>query len=143
MWNINAPQGRIRYAIFTKFAQFVPRFRLRYLLKFRWICSRRYGAMGVLSCWGLVVPKFSATPSGETVCQNRKSFRGARTCSRSSVTMPSLVGLGFHPPPGRPKPLSFVSLSVCLSITLLNVRVCVPDFAMKALEYRNNFDAVG
>ena len=29
-----------------------------------------------------------------------KSFRGARTCSRSSITMPSLVGLGFHPPPG-------------------------------------------
>jgi len=26
-------------------------------------------------------------------------FRGARTCSRSSITMPSLVGLGFHTPP--------------------------------------------
>jgi len=25
----------------------------------------------------------------------------------------------------------------------LNVRVCAPDFAMKALEYRNDFDAVG
>ena len=34
-------------------------------------------------------------------------------------------------------------LSVCLSVTLLNVRVCAPDFAMKALEYRNDFDAVG
>ena len=30
----------------------------------------------------------------------------------------------------------------CLSVTLLNVRLCAPDFAMKALEYRNNFDAV-
>ena len=37
----------------------------------------------------------------------------------------------------------FVCLSVCLSVTLLNVRVCAPDFAMKALEYRNYFDAVG
>ena len=37
----------------------------------------------------------------------------------------------------------FVCLSVCLSVTLLNVRVCAPDFAMKALEYRNDFDAVG
>jgi len=36
-----------------------------------------------------------------------------------------------------------VSLFVCLSVTLLNVRVCAPDFAMKALEYRNDFDAVG
>ena len=32
---------------------------------------------------------------------------------------------------------------VCLSVTLLNVTVCAPDFAMKALEYRNDFDAVG
>ena len=38
----------------------------------------------------------------------------------------------------------FVCLSVCLfvSVTLLNVRVCAPDFAMKALEYRHDFDAV-
>jgi len=34
-------------------------------------------------------------------------------------------------------------LSVCLSVTLLNVRVCAPDFAMKALEYRNDFNVVG
>ena len=33
----------------------------------------------------------------------------------------------------------FVCLFVFLSVTLLNVR----DFAMKALEYRNNFDGVG
>ena len=58
--------------------------------------------------------------------------------------MPSLVGLGFHPPPGQPKTLSFfVCLFVCVSVTLLNVRVCALDFAMKALEYRNDFDAVG
>ena len=37
----------------------------------------------------------------------------------------------------------FVCLFVCLSVTLLNVRVCAPNFAMKALEYRNDFDAVG
>ena len=37
----------------------------------------------------------------------------------------------------------FVCLSVCLFVSLLNVRDCVPDFAMKALEYRNDFDAVG
>ena len=36
-----------------------------------------------------------------------------------------------------------VFLSVCLFITLLNVRDCVPDFAMKALEYRNDFNAIG
>jgi len=62
-------------------------------------------------------PKFSAPPSGETMRQTPKSFRGARTCSRSSIAMPSLVGLDFHPPPGWPKTLSFC-LSVCLFVTL-------------------------
>jgi len=61
----------------------------------------------------------------------------------SSITMPTLVGLGFHSPPGQPKTLFFVCLFVCLSVTLLNVRDCAPDFAMKTLEYRNDFDAVG
>ena len=37
----------------------------------------------------------------------------------------------------------FVCLSVCLSVKLLNVRVCAPDFAMKASEYRKDFDTVG
>ena len=41
----------------------------------------------------------------------------------------------------------FVCLSVCLSVCLfvrpLNVRYCAPDFAMKALEHRNDFDTVG
>ena len=57
--------------------------------------------------------------------------------------MSSLVGLGFHLPHGWPKTLSFFGLSVCLYVTLLNVRVCAPDFAMKALEYRNGFNVVG
>ena len=37
----------------------------------------------------------------------------------------------------------FVCLSVSLFVTLFNVRNCASDFAMKALEYRNDFDAVG
>jgi len=59
-------------------------------------------------------PQIFSAPSGETMHQTPKSFRGARTCSRSSITMPSLVGFGFHPPPGWPKTLSF--LSVCLFV---------------------------
>ena len=89
-------------------------------------------------------PKFSVPPSGETMRQT-PSVGDARTCLRSSITMPSLVGLRFHSPPGwSKKTLSFfVCLSVCLFVTLLNVRDCAPDFAMKALEYRNDFDTVG
>ena len=37
----------------------------------------------------------------------------------------------------------FVRLAVCLFVTLLNVRDCAPDFAVKALEYRNDSDTVG
>jgi len=55
--------------------------------------------------------------------------------------MPSLVGLGFHRPLWQPKMLSF--LFVCLFVTLLNVRDCAADFAMKELEYRNDFDTIG
>jgi len=94
---------------------------------------------------GLVSPKYSVPPSGETMSQSPKSLRDARTCSRSSIAMPSLVRLGFHSPPGWPKTLSFLSdcLFICLFVTLLNVRDCAPDFAMKTLEYRNDFDTVG
>ena len=75
---------------------------------------------------------FSA-PSGETMRQTLKTFE-VQERARGP----------FHPPPGWPKTLRFfVCLSVFLFVTLLNVRDCAADFAMKALEYRNDFDAVG
>ena len=57
-------------------------------------------------------------------------------------------GAWISPAAGVAKNVEFfvclsVCLFVCLSVTLLNVRVCAPDFAVKALEYRNDFDAVG
>ena len=55
-------------------------------------------------------------------------------------------GARISPAAGVAKNVEFFCLFVCLSIlsvTLLNVRVCAPDFAMKALEYRNDFDAIG
>jgi len=58
-------------------------------------------------------------------------------------------GLDFTRRRGGEKTLSFLSVrhaflsvALCLSVTLLNVRVCSPDFAKKALENRNDFDAV-
>jgi len=78
------------------------------LLKGLW----SYGA----SSWrGLVIPKFSAPPNGKTIDQTPKSFRGARTCSRSSITMPSLVELRFHPPPGDQKRWVFFTCSIVRS----------------------------
>jgi len=87
--------------------------------------------MGVLM-WGIVFPKFTAPPSGENVPRTPKRFRGERTCSRSYITMPSLMGLGFHPPPGWPKALSFWTFAlcyravVCLSVCLSVLSVCLP-----------------
>jgi len=139
MWNINAPQGHIPCAIFAKFADFRPRFSLRQLLKFRWIYSRSYVVMGVLSWRCLVILKFSAPPSGETMHQTPKSLQRARTCSRSSITMSSLVGLGFHPPSGRPKTLVFC-LFVCLSVrhAFERQRLCA-----RFRQYRSDFNIVG
>ena len=50
-------------------------------------------------------------------------------------------GARISPAAGAVKNVEF--LSVCLFVTLLNVRGCVPDFAINSLEYRNDFDAIG
>ena len=69
-----------------------------------------YGGFNLRSS---VTPKFSVHPSGETSALDPKCFWGARTCSRSSITMPSLVGLRLCTALGEPKKLSF--LPFCLS----------------------------
>ena len=52
-------------------------------------------------------------------------------------------GARISPAAGAAKNVEFfVCLFVCLFVTLLNVRDCAPDFAMKSLEYRNDFDTV-
>jgi len=50
-------------------------------------------------------------------------------------------GARISPAAGVAKNVEFVF--VCLFVTLLNVRDCAPDFTIKALEYRNDFDAIG
>jgi len=58
--------------------------------------------------------------------------------------MTSFGGSRISPATGAVKNVAFVvCLFVYLTVTLLNVRVCAPDFATKAFEYRNDFDAVG
>ena len=69
-------------------------------------------------------PQIFSAPSSETMHQTPKIFRGARMCSRSSITMPSLVGLGFHPPPGRPKTFIFRSSSR-LELRCVRPSVCL------------------
>jgi len=54
-----------------------------------------------------------------------------------------LGGARISPAAGVAKNVEFFCLFVCLSVALLSVRDCALDFAMKALEYRNDFDAFG
>ena len=51
-------------------------------------------------------------------------------------------GARISPAAGVAKNVIFC-MSVCLFVRHgLNVKVCAPDFAVKSLEYRNDFDAV-
>ena len=76
---------------------------LRYLLKFCGVKLRELGYSQI------------SAPLSAKLRQTPKSYRGTSTCWTPSITMPSLVGLGFQAPPGRTKMLSFC-LSVCLSV---------------------------
>jgi len=55
-------------------------------------------------------PQIFSAPLRRKYASDPSSFRGARTFCRSSITVPSLVGLRFPPPSGRPKTLSVLSV---------------------------------
>jgi len=141
MWNINAPQGRIACAIFTKFAEFVRRFRSMDLLEGLW----RYENFKLT---GLVIPKFQC-PLATNLYVRPPNVLKAQERARGPLS-PCQVwwGSDFTRRRGG-KNVQFLSvclsvcLFACLFVTHLNVTDCAPDFAMKALEYRNSFDAVG
>ena len=140
MWNINAL--RIPCMIFTKFAEFVPCFSMRQLLKFRWICSMGYGVMGVLSSRVWLSPNFQR-PVAAKLCVRPQKFQRCKNVLEVLLS-PCQVRWGSDFTRRRvAKNVEFFCLFVCLFVTLLNVRDCAPDFAMKALEYRNDFDVVG
>jgi len=102
------------------------------------ICTRFNGfSQGVTESWGVklrvsgLIPPNIQRPIAAKLCVGPPSVLGVL------YHHAKFGGLAFH----RPKTLS-LCLFVCLFITLVNVRVCVHDFAMKALEYINDFDAV-
>jgi len=98
--------------------------------------------MGVLSSGCLVTPKFSAPPSGETKRQTPKVLEMQERARGPLYHHAKFGGARISPAAGAAKNFEFF-LFVCLFVTLLNVRDCAPDFAMKALEYINDFDTVG
>jgi len=72
-----------------------------------------------MELWGFKLtgsghPQIFSAPYWRNCVSDPKSFRGERTCSRSSITVPSLVGLGFHWPRVAEN-VEFFCLSVCSS----------------------------
>ena len=91
-------------------------------------------------------PKFSATPSGETMRHTQKFWK-CKNVLEVLYHHSKFGGARISPAAGVAKNVQFfclfVCLFVCFFVTLLNVRDCAPDFAMKALEYTTDFGAVG
>ena len=73
MWNLNAPDGRIPCAIFTKFAVSTA-FQDASAVKIWLDLLEGLWSYGGFKLRGLVSAKFSAPPSGETMCQTPKPF---------------------------------------------------------------------
>jgi len=78
----------------------------------------------VLEC---VFPKVSAPPSGETNSRNKKSFGDA-----------SMMGFRLC----APLPEGVKEFDGFLSVMLLSGKVCERDFAIKAFQYGNDFEAL-
>jgi len=125
MWNINALQRRIPCVIFQKFAVFVPR-QDALAVKILLDLLKGYGVNGGFKLTGSGYPQIFIAPSGV----GPPKVLDVQELARGSLS-PCQVWWGS----------SF--LFVCLFVTLLNVRVCARNFAMKALEYTNYSDAVG
>jgi len=99
---------------FHKIAEFVPCFRMRWLLKFCWICSRGYRVTG-LSWRGLVILKFSAPPSGETMRQTPKVLEVQERARGPLSQYQVWWGSDFTRRRGG-QSVEFFCLSVCLSV---------------------------
>jgi len=67
----------------------------------------------------------------------RRGIEVPRMCSRSSITMPSLVGLGFNSPPSAKKRWVFF---ICLSsVTFLNVNSLCTRFRHEGVGVQKRF----
>ena len=80
-------------------------------------------------------------PLAAKLCVRPPGFQDARTYVLEVLYHRTKIGgAQISPAAGAAKNAEFF---VCLFVKLVNVRVCAHDFAKKALEYRNDFDAVG
>jgi len=88
--------------------------------------------MGVLS-WGVGFPPNFQCPLASKLYVWAPTVFEVQERARCPLSPCQIWrGTWTSPAAGWPKNLEFF---VCLSVTLLNVRVCAPDFAMKALGF--------
>jgi len=131
MWNIKAPQGRIPCSIFTKFAEFVRRFRAVNIsldsLKGLW----SYGGFKLI---GSGYPKIFSALYWRNYASDPEKFLRCTNVLEVLYHHAKFGGARISPAAGAAKNVEFFCLFVCLPVMLLNVRVCVPDFAIKALD---------
>jgi len=76
--------------------------------------------------------KFLASPSSKTMYALDPKTLCARTCQRSSITMPRLVGLGLRTPFGGSKEFSIFCM--CFVCHTLERSICKHDFIVKVFE---------
>ena len=84
-------------------------------------------------------PKFSAPLAAKLFIRPQKFWK-CKNVLEVLYHCAKFGGPRISPTVGAAKNVEFF---VCLFVTLLNVRVYAPNFAMNVLEYRNDFDAVG
>jgi len=72
--------------------------------------------MGVLSWWSLVIPKFSAPFSGETMRQTQNVLDTQERARGSLSPYAKFGGAGISPAAGVAKNIEFFCLFVCLSV---------------------------
>jgi len=71
--------------------------------------------------------------------QNPQKFYSCKNVLEVLYHHAKFAGAQISPAAGTAKNTEFF----CPSVTLLKVRLCAPNFAIKALDYRNDFDTVG
>ena len=95
MWKINAQQG---YPLcdFHKISRFCTPFQVALAVKISLDLLEGLWSYGGFKLTGSGYPANFQRPLAAKLCVGPQCFRGARTCLRSSITMPSLVGHGFN-----------------------------------------------
>jgi len=91
---------------------------LKQVVKFPTYWPRSCLTLLAMTCGGEFPPNFQRPLAAKPCMSDRNMFSTSKIALASSVTMPSMVGLGFRAPPGDEK-----VLFICYGISDLNARM--------------------